>query len=344
MSLPIESLKSYFPIFTHRPELVYLDSAATSQKPSSVVQSITNFYEKENANVHRGLYELSSKATQRYEDVRNKVGSLIGANSTNIAFTKGTTESINIVAQCYLKKNLKAGDKVLISAMEHHANLIPWQQVCKQTGASLEIIPVNDQGELVLDGLKSLLAERTKLVAITHISNVLGTINPVEEIISAAHKINIPVLIDGAQSVGHMPVDVKKMDVDFLVFSSHKMFGPFGTGILYCKEEFTQQLDPFNYGGGSIKNVQFAETEFLDFPHNLEAGTTNIAGIIGLGTAIDFIQQLDLVETFNHERKLSAYFKERASTLAQIQFVGEPKNFNGIVSFLVKNIHPHDVA
>jgi cysteine desulfurase / selenocysteine lyase len=345
MALPLQSIKSHFPIFSHRPELVYLDSAATSQKPRSVIQTITDFYEKENANVHRGLYELSSKATQRYEDVRKKISALIGAPHPNsIAFTKGTTESINIVAQCFLKKDLRKGDNVVISAMEHHANLIPWQQICLQTQATLKIIPVNNDGELALEKLDDLLDAQTKMLAVTHISNVLGTINPIEEIIFAAHKKNIPILIDGAQSVGHYPIDVKKLDADFLVFSAHKMFGPFGTGVLYCKEEYSKQIDPFNFGGGSIKNVGFARTEFLDYPHNLEAGTANVAGVIGLGAAIDFFHELDLNETSNHIKKLSIYFKEKLKSLGGIKIVGNPKNFSGIVSFYLENIHAHDVA
>ncbi len=345
MALPLKSLKSHFPIFSHRPELVYLDSAATSQKPRSVVQSITDFYERDNANVHRGLYELSAQATQRYEGVRKKVVSLIGAsNAKTIAFTKGATESINIVAQGFIKKNLKKGDNVLISAMEHHANLIPWQQVCGHTQSTLEIIPVNDDGELELKNLNARLNKRTRLVAITHISNVLGTINPIEEIISVAHKKNIPVLIDGAQSVGHYPIAVKKWNADFLVFSAHKMFGPLGTGVLYCKQEFTGQVTPLNYGGGSIKNVEFTNTEFLDYPHSLEAGTANIAGVIGLGAAIDFIQQLDMNETTRHTRNLSTSFIEGVKSLGNVHRVGNPKNFGSIVSFQVDDIHPHDVA
>jgi cysteine desulfurase / selenocysteine lyase len=345
MSLPVKSIKPHFPIFSHRPELIYLDNAATSQKPKSVIQSLTDFYEKENANVHRGLYELSAKATQRFEEVRKKVGGLIGASDpSSIAFTKGTTESINIVAQGFLKKKLLPGDNVVISAMEHHANLIPWQQVCAQSQASLRIIPVNDNGELVLEKLDGLLDKQTKMVAVTHISNVLGTINPIDEIISAAHKKNIPVLIDGAQSVGHYPFDVKKADSDFLVFSAHKMFGPLGTGVLYCKEEFARQVDPFNYGGGSIKSVTFDQTEFMDYPHNLEAGTANISGVIGLGAAIDFIQQLDLIETIDHVKNLGSYFREKLKSLGGIKIVGNPKNFSGIVSFCLENIHAHDVA
>ncbi len=345
MVLPLASLKSQFPIFAHRPELVYLDSAATSQKPKSVIQTITDFYERENANIHRGLYGLSSKATKRYEDVRKKTAALIHADSPNtIAFTKGTTESINIVAQFFLKKKLVKGDNVVISAMEHHANLIPWQQVCKQAGASLKIIPVNKEGELVLEKLDTLLDNRTKLLAITHISNVLGTINPIEELIHQAHKKNIPVLIDGAQSVGHYSIDVKKLDLDFLVFSAHKMFGPLGTGVLYCKEEWAKHIDPFIYGGGSIKNVEFERTEFLDYPHCLEAGTANIPGVIGLGTAIDFIDELDLEETINHTKKLSDGFKGKIESVGAIKVVGSAKDSSGIVSFYVENIHAHDVA
>lgn len=345
MALSVKSIRSLFPIFSHRPELVYLDSAATSQKPRSVIQTITDFYEKENANIHRGLYALSANATRRYEEVREKVCSLIGTDDPNtIAFTKGTTESINIVAQSFLKKNLQKGDTVLISAMEHHANLIPWQQICAQKEASLQIIPVNNDGDLVLEKLEDLLDSRTKLVAVTHISNVLGTVNPIEEIISAAHKKNIPVLIDGAQSVGHYPIDINRINADFLVFSGHKMFGPLGAGVLYCKAEFANQVDPFNFGGGSIKNVEFSHTEFLDYPHNLEAGTANIAGIIGLGSAIDFIRQLDMIECVSHTNDLSSYFKEKLQSLSNIKLVGTPKDAGSIVSFYAENIHAHDVA
>ncbi len=345
MALSLKSIKSQFPIFAHWPALVYLDSAATSQKPHSVIQTISQFYEKENASVHRGLYELSSKATQRYEAVRNKVCELIGAhNAKTIAFTKGTTESINIVAQSFLKKNLKPGDNVVISAMEHHANLIPWQQVCKQTGARLQIIPVNPLGELIFENLDNLLDHSTKMVAITHISNVLGTINPVEEIISRAHKKNIPVLIDAAQSAGHYAIDVTKWNVDFLVFSAHKMFGPMGAGVLFCKDELARQVDPFNFGGGSIKNVEFGNTEFLDYPYNLESGTPNVSGIIGLGAAIDFIQQLNMEEVGIHTEDLSTYFKVKLKSLGFVKTVGDPKKFSSIISFQVKDIHPHDVA
>lgn len=345
MALSLQSIQSHFPIFKHRAGLVYLDNAATTQKPSSVIQTITDFYEKENANIHRGLYDLSANATRRYEEVRKKVADLIGAaNPTSIAFTKGTTESINIIAQGFLKKKLQKGDNVVISAMEHHANLIPWQQVCAQQKAALHIIPVDKNGELNLDNIDSLITSHTRLVALTHISNVLGTINSIDEIISLARAKHIPILVDAAQSAGHYPIHVNKSDIDFLVFSAHKMFGPLGTGVLYCKNEFAPLIEPHNYGGGGIRHVEFEHTEFLDYPFSLEAGTANIPGVIGLGTAIDFIQQLNINEVINHEKNLSSIFKEKLKSLGGITLVGNPKNFGGIVSFQVDNIHPHDVA
>ena len=344
MALLLNSIKSHFPIFARQPNLVYLDNAATSQKPQAVVDTITLFYERENANIHRGLYELSATATSRYEEVRKKVSRLISASPGTIAFTKGTTESINIIAQGFLRNKLQKGDNVVISAMEHHANLIPWQQVCYDRGAILKVIPVNSAGELGLSELNGLLDHKTMMLAVTHISNVLGAINPVEEIISIAHKKDIPVLIDAAQSVGHHPVDVQKSGADFLAFSAHKMFGPLGTGVLYAKEEFHSEITPFNFGGGAIKNVEFDKTEFMDYPHKLEAGTANIPGVIGLGTAIDFIAQLDGNETAKHEKGLVIYFKDKLQSVTGASQVGNPLNFGSIVSFQIENIHPHDVA
>lgn len=345
MALTLNSVKSHFPIFTHRPGLVYLDNAATSQKPKFVIQALTDFYEKDNANIHRGLYELSATATLHYEEVRKKVADLIGASDLqSIAFTKGTTESINIVAQCFLKNKLQQGDNVVISAMEHHANLIPWQQVCKQQQAELRIIPVNEDGDLMMEKLDPLLDAHTRMVAVTHISNVLGTINPINEIVHTAHKKKIPVLVDAAQSAGHYPINVQESEIDFLAFSAHKAFGPLGTGVLYCRSELAQQVTPFNFGGGSIRSVEFDHTEFLDYPLRLEAGTANISGVIGLGTAIDFIQQLEVHEVVAHEKNLGATFKEKLRSLGGITLMGNPKNFSGIVSFQVDSIHPHDVA
>lgn len=345
MSSASNNIKSLFPIFSHRPELVYLDNAATAQKPKSVLHALNHFNEFENAAVHRGLYKLSYQATQRFEEVRNKVARLVGAASPeNIAFTKGTTESINIVAQGFLKNRLQKGDNVVISALEHHANLIPWQQVCKQTGAGLKVIPIDSKGDLELGRLDSLLDSRTKLVSVTHISNVLGTINPVEEIISLAHKKNIPVLLDCAQSAGHFEIDMRQLKPDFIAFSAHKMYGPTGTGILYCDEKFVREITPLHFGGGAIKNVEWDETEFMEYPFCLEAGTPNISGVIGLGAAIDFIHSLDLSKTFRETVKNSQLFKEKLKALDHIKIVGDPADCGPIVSFVVTDIHAHDVA
>ncbi|NOT74059.1 MAG: cysteine desulfurase [Cyclobacteriaceae bacterium] len=343
MASSIQSIKSAFPIFTHHPDLVYLDNAATSQKPQSVIQAMNDFYEKDNANVHRGLYHLSTHATRHFDEARSKVSDFIGAKPADIAFTKGTTESINIISHGFLKR-LKSGDEILLSVMEHHANFIPWQQLCKSTGAKLRIIHVTSGGDIDIEKLDELITSHTKLLALTHISNVLGTINPIEEIIQKAHKKNIPVLIDAAQSAGHYPIDVKSLDVDFLAFSAHKMFGPLGTGVLFVKDKYHDQIDPLNFGGGSIKNVELEDTQFMSYPYNLESGTPHIAGVLGFGAAIDFIQSLNADETLNHTRNLISLFTQRLEAMDFISIVGNPGNRGSIVSFQVKNIHPHDVA
>ncbi len=344
MSLPIPQLKPLFPLFKKRPDLVYVDNAATTQKPESVIETITQFYQHENANIHRGLYELSSSATQRYEGIRKKVKDFIGAKSEKeIAFTKGTTESINIVANS-LTDVISEGDNIVISEMEHHANLIPWQQACKRRKANLRVIPVNENGDLELDQLDALLDSRTKMLAVTHVSNTLGTINPIQEIVSIAHQHNIPVLIDAAQSVGHYPINVSSLDADFLVFSAHKMFGPMGTGVLYAKEKYHSMIQPLNFGGGAIREVSFGRTTFMDYPHNLEAGTPHVAGVIGLGAAIDFVNRLDLIETSGHTHWLASAFRSKLQSLDFVKLVGHPKNYGTIVSFVVEGIHAHDVA
>ena len=344
MSLPLSRIKSLFPIFAEKPNLVYLDNAATTQKPGSVIETVTNFYRHENANIHRGLYELSSSATQRYEDVRKKVKDFIGAKTEKeIAFTKGATESINIVANSWTNI-LNEGDNIIISGMEHHANLIPWQQLCKHKKANLLVISVSEDGDLALDQLNDLLDNRTKMLAITHLSNTLGTINPIHDIISKAHQHNVPVLIDAAQSVGHHPMNVGELDADFLVFSAHKMFGPMGTGVLYVKEKYHPRIQPFNFGGGAIREVTLGETSFMDFPFGLEAGTQHVAGVLGLGAAIDFINQLDLNETSNDATQLAFFLRDRLQSLGFVKVVGHPKKFGSIVSFVVDGIHPHDAA
>lgn len=344
MSQSLPNIKSSFPIFKGNPELIYLDNAATTQKPSSVIEAISEFYTHENANIHRGLYELSSKATLHYEDVRKKVNHFIGAKSEKeIAFTKGTTEAINIVANSFAHL-LNEGDNIVVSAMEHHANLIPWQQVCLRKKASLRVIPLNDEGDLILENVNQLLDSRTKLMAVAHISNALGTINPIEEIISIAHKKKILVLVDAAQSIGHYPLSVSDLDIDFLAFSAHKMFGPMGTGVLFAKEIHHAHMHPLNFGGGAIREVSFGETKFMDYPFCLEAGTPHVAGVVGLGAAVDFLNQLDLKTTSEYTHQLASNFKNELQSLGFVKVIGNQKKSGGIVSFVVECIHAHDVA
>lgn len=338
------TLKSQFPVFQHKPLLVFADNASTTQKPREVIDALSGFYEFGCANVHRGLYKLSEEATIRYESVRRHVAKFIGANDDrSIGFTKGTTESINIIAQGYLLPILKEGDEVVISAMEHHANLIPWQQVCKQSKAILKVIPVDQHGDLIMDDIPSLIGPRTKLVAVTHISNTLGTINPIKEIITQAHNYHIPVLVDAAQSVSYYPIKVEELDADFLVFSAHKMFGPMGVGVLYAKEEYREGIRPMIFGGGAIRNVEYENTEFMDYPRNLEAGTPNVSGVLGLGAAIAFMKQLDLNYLATHIENLGNRLR---SGLKEEGFkvIGNAKNKSGIVSFIHDKIHPHDIA
>jgi cysteine desulfurase/selenocysteine lyase len=340
----LTALKSRFPVFQHKPLLVYADNASTTQKPKEVIKIMSDFYEYGCANVHRGLYKLSEEATIRYENVRKEVAAFIGTKEDqSIAFTKSTTESINLVAQGYLHPILKQGDEVLITAMEHHANLIPWQQVCQQHKAILKVLPVDGNGDLIMDELPSLINPRTKLVAVIHISNTLGTINPIKEIIKQAHRYKIPVLVDAAQSVSYSPMKVDELDADFLVFSAHKMFGPMGVGVLYARQEYREGISPLIFGGGAIKNVELENTEFMSYPRNLEAGTPNVSGILGLGAAISFMQQLDLISLAAHIEKLTERLR---SGLGEQGFkvIGNAKSRSGIVSFIHDKIHPHDIA
>jgi cysteine desulfurase/selenocysteine lyase len=339
-------MKEHFPIFRHHPELVYLDSVSTSQKLKVVIECEREFYERENANVHRGLYALSSEATQKYEAVRQQVADFIGARSANeIAFTKGSTESINIVANS-IAKQLTAGDNVVVTAMEHHANFIPWQQACVQTGAEFRVGPITPTGELNIKALAALLDNHTKILAVTHISNVLGTINPIQDIIALAHQRNIPVLIDAAQSAGHLLLNVAELDADFLVFSAHKMYGPMGVGVLYAKTSHQKSILPLNFGGAIVKNVTNEQTEFLDFPRNVEAGTPNVAGVISFGAAIEFLNKTDLTIWFRHSQNLAAEFRKGLNQLKSlnISVFGNPKNVGPIVPFVVEGMHPHDLA
>lgn len=343
--IDFKKVRADFPIFKHHPDLVYLDNASTTQKPKVVIDGITNFYEKENANIHRGLYKIATQTSFNYHSVREKVANFIGAKSSNnIVFTSGTTEGINLVAHSFLEPRLKAGDNVIISAMEHHANLIPWQMLCKKQGAELRIIPMDKSGQLDMKAFKEMLSDKTKMVAAVHVSNSLGTINPIEEMIAEAHNFDAKVLIDGAQSVLHYPLNVSELDCDFFVFSGHKLFGPTGVGVLYGKEEWLEDMDPFQFGGDIIKDVTFEATEFAEAPQKFEAGTRNLAGVIGLGYAIDYLKTFDKKDMLNYLKSLGEYAHKKLSTLDNLEIFGNPNRNSNILSFNLKNIHPHDVA
>ena len=343
--IDFKKVRADFPIFKYHPDLVYLDNASTTQKPKLVIDGITQFYEKENANIHRGLYKIATKTSANYQTTRVKVAEFIGAGKPeNIVFTSGTTEGINLVAYSFLAARLNSGDNVIISAMEHHANLIPWQMLCKKKGAELRVIPMDKSGQLDLLTFKELLSEKTKMVAVVHISNSLGTVNPIEEIIKAAHKFNVPVLIDGAQSVLHHEVNVKNLDCDFFAFSGHKLFGPTGVGVLYGKEEWLNEMTPFQFGGDMIKEVSFETTTFADAPQKFEAGTRNLAGVIGLGYAIDYVSNHNKTEILDYLKYLGKYAFDKLSSINDLEIFGNPNRNSNILSFNLKNIHPHDVA
>jgi cysteine desulfurase / selenocysteine lyase len=338
-------MRSKFPIFQNHPDLVYLDSASTTHKPQCVIDAEMNFYTNQNANIHRGIYGLAITATQLYENTREKVRQFVGAKSIKeIIFTSGTTEGINLVAQCFALANVNEGDNIIISAMEHHANLIPWQQVCIQKKAELRIIPINTEGVLEISTLDALLDNKTKIVAITHISNTLGTINPIEEIIKKAHQQNVPVLVDAAQSVTSHILDVEALDVDFLVFSAHKLFGPTGVGILYGKEKYLNAMNPYKFGGDMIRDVSFEKTIFAPLPNKFEAGTPNIAGVVGLCAAIDFVENIGRISINKHIQSLLTYAENKLSTIDNLDIIGKAPQKSGIVSFILRGIHPHDVA
>ncbi len=337
--------KNKFPIFKHHPDLVYLDSASTTHKLKSVIQAEVRFYEQQNANIHRGIYPIAVQATNAYEGVRKKIQTFVNAQFTHeVIFTSGTTEGVNLVAQSFVLNQLNAGDNVLISAMEHHANLIPWQQICLIKQAELRVIPFNTEGVLELENLDKLLDKRTKIVAITHISNTLGTINPIKKIIAKAHKKNIPVLIDAAQSITTHTLDVQKLDIDFLVFSAHKLFGPTGIGVLYGKEKYLKAMSPYKFGGDMIRDVTFEKTIFAPLPNKFEAGTPNIAGVIGMSAAIDFIEKMGQNKIKKHVKILLDNATERLKRIENLEIIGNSKEKSGIISFILRGVHPHDVA
>jgi len=325
--------------------LVYLDNAATTQKPRQVLEAIMQYYHHENANVHRGIHALAERATEKYEGAREKVAQFIGAPSAkNIVFTRGTTEAINLVAASWGRKFLKAGDVVLLSEMEHHSNIIPWQLLKAQIGIELRYIPVQEDGQLALERIPELLTPEVKLLSITHMSNVFGTINPMKEIVSLARERKIPVLVDGAQSVPHMPVNVQELGCDFYAFSGHKMCAPTGIGVLYAKEEWLEAMDPYHGGGEMIRSVWWDRATWNDIPYKFEAGTPNIAGAIALGTAIDYLQHIGMEAIHQYEVALTNYALQKLKAIPGFRIFGSAPQRGGVISFYVGKIHPHDVA
>ncbi len=325
--------------------LVYLDNAATTQKPQQVIEALTNYYLTLNSNIHRGTHYLATQATERYEAVRQQVQQFIhAASNKEIVFTRGTTESINLVAATFGRQFLHEGDEVIVSGMEHHSNIVPWQLACEQVGAHLRVIPFSDEGVLDLEVYRSLFSTRTRLVAVNHVSNTLGTVNPVKEIVGIAHGHNVPVLIDGAQAIAHMPVDVQDLGCDFYCFSGHKMYAPMGVGVLYGREELLNQLPPYQGGGEMIKDVTFEKTTYNELPYKFEAGTPSVGDVLGLGAAIDFIQSRGMDSIVRHEEQLMSYAMDRLATVPNIRFFGTAPGKVGVISFLLGNAHPYDVG
>jgi len=344
----IVELRADFPILSRKingKPLVYFDNGASSQKPNIVIDRVRDYYQNENSNIHRGVHTLSQEATAAYEEARRKIQEYINAPlEEEVIFTKGTTDGINLVANGFTRGFLQKGDEVIISEMEHHSNIVPWQMACEYSGAVLKIAPINDAGELILSAFKLLLNSKTKLVSITHVSNTLGTINPAKEIVELAHQNGTPVLLDGAQSVPHMKVDVQDLNCDFYVFSGHKMFGPTGIGILYGKKEWLDKLPPYQGGGDMIKSVSFEKTIYNDLPHKFEAGTPNIAGGIGLGSAVDYLNELDWEAIYIHEDELLTYATAEIKKIEGIRLIGTAKNKAGVLSFVHDKAHHYDIG
>ena len=344
----VNSVRDDFPILKQQVNgnrLVYLDNGATSQKPQSVIDAIVEYYETTNSNVHRGVHTMSQQATDGYEGARSKVRKFLNASKDKeIIFTRNTTEGVNLVAHSYGRKNIGPGDDIIVSNMEHHSNIVPWQMLCEENGANLKVVPIDDSGELVMDEYQKLLSPRTKLVSITHVSNALGTILPAKQIVQMAHSYGSPVLLDGAQAVPHMPVDVQDLDCDFYVFSGHKLFGPTGIGILYGKENYLESMPPFLGGGDMIKSVTFEKTLYNDLPYKFEGGTPDISGAIGLGAAIDYVNSLGFDQITAHEDALLQYGTEALASIGGVHIVGTAARKAGILSFVMDMAHPHDIG
>ena len=344
----VARIREDFPILKemiHGKPLVYLDNAATTQKPQAVIDALVNYYMTENSNVHRGVHTLSQLATDAYEGAREKVRRFINAeHDKEIIFVRGTTEGINLVAQTYGRANIGPGDEIIITAMEHHSNIVPWQILCEEKGAHLKVIPINDDGELLLEEYENLLSPRTRFVSVVHQSNALGTINPVEQIIELAHARDIPVLLDGAQAVAHVPIDVQKLGCDFYAFSGHKLYGPTGVGVLYGRAELLDAMPPYQGGGEMIRSVTYEKTLYNVIPNKFEAGTQNIAGSVGLGAAIDYVNSVGMDNIAAWEKELLAYGTERLSEIELVQLIGTARHKGSILSFVMENAHPHDVG
>jgi cysteine desulfurase/selenocysteine lyase len=343
----VERIRADFPILRQRSRgrpLVYLDNAATTQKPQSVIDRVQHYYESENANIHRGVYQLSQRATDAHEQARLTVARFLNADPRQIIFTRGTTESINLVASSFGRKFLKAGDEIVISTMEHHSNIVPWQLLSQQVGARLRVIPMTDQGELRMDEYERLLSDRTRIVSVVHVSNSLGTVNPVGRIVQLAHAAGAKVLIDGAQWVAHHATDVDELDADFYAFSGHKLFGPTGIGVLYGKAELLDAMPPYQGGGDMISSVTFERTTYNDLPYKFEAGTPNISGAIGLGAAIEYVESAGLDAISHYERRLHAYAAESLAQIPGLRLIGTAPDRASVVSFVIDGVHPHDIG
>jgi cysteine desulfurase/selenocysteine lyase len=347
-SFDVEKIRRDFPILkmkVHGHPLVYLDNAATSQKPQAVIDALVRYYEGENANIHRGVHYLSQIATEAFEQARETVRAFVNAErASEIIFTRGTTEAINLVAQTYGRVHVGSGDEVLITAMEHHSNIVPWQMLCEEKGAKLRVAPMNDEGELLLEEFKKLLNQRTKVVAVGHVSNALGTINPLKEMIAAAHALGIPVVVDGAQAVPHLAVDVQDLDADFYTFSGHKMYGPTGIGVLYGRTALLEAMPPYQGGGDMISSVTFEKTTYNKLPHKFEAGTPDMAGVAGLKAAIEYMNGIGIAKIAAHEHELLDYATEVIGSLPGVRLIGTAREKASVLSFVLDEVHPHDIG